>query len=53
MLVLVRDRVQQLKTAGRTLEEVLAAKPTTDLDPTWGKGFLTPDMFVTLVYNTL
>lgn len=53
MLVVVRDRVQKLKGAGRTLEQVAAEKPTADLDPVWGKGFMTPDMFVTLVYSTL
>ena len=53
MLVAVRDRVQKLKTAGRTEKEVVAAKPTADLDLAWGKGFVGPDAFVTMVYNTL
>ena len=53
MLVTVRDRVQKLKAAGRTEKEVVAAKPTADLDPVWGKGFVQPDAFVTIVYNTL
>jgi glyoxylase-like metal-dependent hydrolase (beta-lactamase superfamily II) len=53
MLITVRDRVQKLKTSGRRLEEALAAKPTAEFDPTWGKGFVTPEMFVTLVYNSL
>jgi cyclase len=53
MLVTVRDRVQKLKTSGRKLEEAIAAKPTADLDETWGKGFMQPGNFVTIVYNTL
>jgi glyoxylase-like metal-dependent hydrolase (beta-lactamase superfamily II) len=53
MMVTVRDRVQKLKKEGRTLQETVAAAPTKDLDPVWGKGFLQPDMFVTIVYNTL
>ena len=53
MLVTVRDRVQKLKSAGRKLEEVVAAAPTADLDATWGKGFMPPAMFVGIVYNTL
>lgn len=53
VLVTVRDRVQKLKTAGRTDKEVVAARPTADLDPTWGKGFMQPDVFVGIVYNTL
>jgi glyoxylase-like metal-dependent hydrolase (beta-lactamase superfamily II) len=53
MMVTVRDRVQKLKTAGRTLAEVVAGKPTADLDGTWAKGFMQPADFVTIVYNTL
>jgi cyclase len=53
MLVTVRDRVQKLKAAGRTAKEAVAAKPTADLDPAWGAGFIPPDAFVTSVYNTL
>ena len=53
MLVAVRDRVKQQKTSGKKLEEVLAAKPTAEFDADFGKGFLTTDQFVTLVYQTL
>ncbi len=53
MMVTARDRVQKLKTAGETLEQVLAKKPTSDLDEQWGKGFMPPDIFVTVVYNGL
>ena len=53
MMVTVRDRVQKLKSSGQTLEQVVAAKPTKDLDDPWGKGFMQPDFFVTIVYGTL
>jgi len=53
MLVTARDRVKKEKAAGKTLKEVLAAKPTTDLDATWGWPIITPEYFVTLVYTTL
>ena len=53
MMVTVRDRVQKLKTSGRKAEEVIAAKPTADLDAAWGKGFMTADNFVGIVYSTL
>ena len=53
MLVTVRDRVQKLKAGGRSLAEVTAAKPTADLDAAWGKGFMAPNDFVAIVYNTL
>ena len=53
MLVTSRDRVAKLKSAGRTLEQVVAAKPSASLDGTWGKGFMMPDVFVQIVYSTL
>lgn len=53
VLVTVRDRVAKLKKAGRSEKEVVAAGPTADLNPVWGKGFMMPDVFVGIVYNTL
>ena len=53
MLVAVRDRVQGLKRSGRSLQEAQEAKPTSDLDKKWGKGSMTPDLFVQQVYKTL
>jgi cyclase len=53
MLITVRDRVRKQKTAGKSLQDVVAAKPTADLDAVWGKGNVTGDFFTTLVYSTL
>ncbi|MBT9329467.1 MBL fold metallo-hydrolase [Paracidobacterium acidisoli] len=53
MLATVGNRVEKLKIAGNTLDQVLAAKPTSDLDATWNKGMMKPEMFVTVVYNSL
>lgn len=53
MLSTVANRIEKLKIAGQTLEQVVAAKPTADLDSAWGSGRMTPDLFVTVVYNTL
>ena len=53
MLVTVRDRVQKLKMGGHSETEIVAAKPTTDLDATWGQGYVQPDAFVSMVYKTL
>jgi hypothetical protein len=50
MLVAVRDRVAQLKKQGRTLAEVVAAKPTADYDETWGKWVIDGSTFTSLVY---
>jgi cyclase len=53
MLATARDRVQKLKTAGKSIEQAVAAKPFTDLDPIWGKGRFNGDTFVQIVYTTL
>ena len=53
MLATVRDRVAKLKAEGKTAEEIVAAKPTADLDETWGGGFMQPDVWVGLVYESM
>ena len=53
MLVVARDRVQKLKTAGKSAGEIAASKPFADLDATWGKGFFNGDVFVQVVYSAL
>ncbi|HTV15921.1 MAG TPA: MBL fold metallo-hydrolase [Acidobacteriaceae bacterium] len=54
MLVTVANRVRDLKARGKTVNEAIAAKPTSDLDPAWAKmGPLKPDTFVALVYESL
>ena len=53
MLVTVRDRVQKMKTTGRTEKEVVAAKPTAEFDAAWGTGLIQPDAFASIVYNTI
>jgi glyoxylase-like metal-dependent hydrolase (beta-lactamase superfamily II) len=53
MLATVADSVEKLKSSGRTLEEIVAAKPTAPLDAAWGKGLMSPDAFTAVVYSTL
>jgi glyoxylase-like metal-dependent hydrolase (beta-lactamase superfamily II) len=53
MLAKVRDRVAPLAKAGKSLDQVLAAKPTAEFDASWGKGFLKPEQFVAIVYSSL
>jgi cyclase len=50
MLVVARDRVQKLKNAGKSADEVAASKPLADLDSVWGRGMLNSDMFAQMVY---
>jgi glyoxylase-like metal-dependent hydrolase (beta-lactamase superfamily II) len=53
MLVTARDRVQKLKSAGKTAQEAAASKPLADLDAIWGKGMLSSDLFIQVIYLTL
>jgi cyclase len=53
MLVAVRDRITREIKAGKPLDTVIASQPTRDLDPAWGKGFLKPEQFVKIVYDSL
>ena len=50
MLVASRDAVKPLVAAGKSLDEVKAAKPTAAFDEKWGKGFIKPDLWATLLY---
>lgn len=51
VLVEARDKVATLKKQGRTLEEVIAAKPTARFDAEWGQGFQSPKSFLGWVYQ--
>ena len=55
MLTIVRDRVQDLIKKGMTLEQVKAARPTSDYDVHYGStsGFWTTEKFVEAVYQNL
>jgi len=53
MLILVRDRVKKLIAKKKSLNDVIDAKVTADLDAKWGHGFLKPEFFVTTVYRSL
>jgi cyclase len=53
MLVTARDRLQKLKSAGKSAQEAVAEKPFADLDPIWGKAMLNSDQFVQVAYLAL
>ena len=55
MLVIIRDRLQDMIKRGLTIEQVKAAKPTRDYDPIYGSttGDWTTDMFVEAAYKSL
>jgi len=53
MLAGIRDRVAAQVDAGKSLEEVVASKPTAEFDEQWGQGFIKPDQFTEIVYTSL
>jgi cyclase len=53
MLVAASDRVQKLKSAGKSAQEAIAEKPFADLDADWGQGIINSDQFVQVVYLAL
>jgi glyoxylase-like metal-dependent hydrolase (beta-lactamase superfamily II) len=50
LLVSVRDEVSRLKKQGKSLDEVVAAKPTADYDAKWGGFVVDGNFFTRLVY---
>jgi len=53
MLVGGRDKVRTLVAQKKSLQDVLAAKPSAQFDDKWGKGFMKPDDFIGIVYESL
>jgi glyoxylase-like metal-dependent hydrolase (beta-lactamase superfamily II) len=51
LLTSIRDRVAALKGEGKSLNEIVAAKPTAAYDAKWGTGFVNGEFFTKLVYK--
>jgi len=52
MIATVIGRIEPMAKSGKTLQQVLAAKPSREFDEEWGK-FRKPEAFVEIVYNGL
>jgi len=53
LLRCIRDRIAALKKEGKSLNEIVAAKPTAAYDAKWGTGFVNGDFFTKLVHKGL
>ena len=53
MMKTVVDRISAYKAQGKSLEEVVAAKPTAEFDTNWGQGLFTGDAWVGVIYSAL
>jgi glyoxylase-like metal-dependent hydrolase (beta-lactamase superfamily II) len=53
MLHTIHDRLETLSRQHKTSDEVVALKPTKDFDDKFGKGVLSPDIFVKVAYASI
>jgi glyoxylase-like metal-dependent hydrolase (beta-lactamase superfamily II) len=53
MLIAVRDKIAPMVKQGKTVQEVIAAKPTADFDSKVENGAATSERFITWVYQEL
>ena len=53
MLATVRIRILSARHKGLTLEQALNAHLLDDFNDAWGKGFLTPEQFLTVAWKSL
>jgi cyclase len=51
MLITLHDRLAPMLDAGKSADEAVAAKPTSDLDAKWAKGFFNGGMFTRIAYD--
>ena len=53
VMVALRRRIGEMVDAGKTLEQVVAAKPTAEFDARWANGPVRPDQYVEEIYADL
>jgi len=53
MLATIHDRVAAMVKAGKSAEEVVAAKPTREFDGKFGQGARKPDVFAQVAYTSI
>ena len=49
MLATVHDRIAKLRAAGKSVDEIVAARPAQEFDATWGQGFMKPEPWIRIV----
>ena len=53
MLTQVNSKMAKLVKDGKTVEQIVEMKPLSSLDEKWGKGFMKPEVFTKLTYQSL
>ena len=51
MLTTAQERLGKLKAAGKSLAEIVAAKPLADLQEEWGNAMFTSDRWIMIIYD--
>ena len=51
MLITLHDRLAPMLDSGKSADEAVAAKPTSDLDAKWAKGLFNGGMFTRIAYG--
>ena len=45
----IEGRIQRLVAAGSSVAEILAAAPSAEFDPVWGRGYVSGTVFVRMI----
>jgi glyoxylase-like metal-dependent hydrolase (beta-lactamase superfamily II) len=53
VLQTAHERVSAMIKEGQTREQVVAALPMSEFDEAWGAGFMAPDVWIGIVYDSL
>lgn len=53
VLAIARDRVAALIAEGKDRDAVVAARPMAEYDAAWGAGFMAPDRWIGILYDSL
>lgn len=53
MLATISGRIKAQLREGKTLQDIVASKPSAEFDAVWGKGFIGPDRFVEMLWKGL
>jgi cyclase len=53
MLADAADRIRALMGEGKSLDEIIAARPNAELDERLGSGFIKPEQFIQFIYSSL
>ncbi len=53
MLKKSRDNIASMLKSNKSLDEIIKAQPNKSFDEGWGKGFIKPDVYISLLHSSL